>query len=317
MSKMTVIIRYDGPALAGHAMDADYLAPALMGLSILAKKANRQLNGEESSLKVFVRVEQEQKCFQFVIEVIQSFVQQADLLSHDEELFPAKEVCELLGLLGGSTFGLFKLYKWLAREKVPLSELDVHDGDGNVILRNIKNNGSITVQQNTFQLARDSEVTENIKEVVRPLTKSGYEKLQFEENNEITEEINAEEGLEIFGMEVDSNSFHRRVNAFISRPSIKVKRPDLLGNSKWTFVLDKAFEAKIEDIAWLGRYHKAEVQVPPGSYLSVVLRTEIKLDVNNDPFGDPSYYVVEVLEVVLPEKQAELFDPEKIAEDAE
>ena len=94
MSKATAIIRYDGPALAAHSMDVSDLAPALLGLSEIAKIANRKINGDQSSVKVYISVDTEQKCFQFNIEIAQTLLQHVSLLIHNEHMATAKEIAE-------------------------------------------------------------------------------------------------------------------------------------------------------------------------------------------------------------------------------
>ena len=78
---------------------------------------------------------------------------------------------------------------------------------------------------------------------------------------------------------------------------MKVKKPDLLGDSQWSVIFDKAIVAKIEDAAWLEKFHNAEITSLPGSHLDVMLRMEIALDENEDPVGDAKYYIVEVKSV--------------------
>ena len=98
MSKATAIIRYDGPALAEHSMDVSDLAPALLGLSEIAKIANQKINGEQSSVKVFISVDTEQKCFQFNIEIAQTLLQQVSLILHNEHVATAKDIANGLAL---------------------------------------------------------------------------------------------------------------------------------------------------------------------------------------------------------------------------
>ena len=63
MSKISSIVRYDGPALAEHSMDVADLALALIGLSEIVKIYNKKFNGDRSAVKVLVKVDTEQKCF--------------------------------------------------------------------------------------------------------------------------------------------------------------------------------------------------------------------------------------------------------------
>ena len=305
MSKTTAIIRYDGPALAEHSMDVSDLAPALLGLSEIAKIANRKINGEHSSVKVFIRVDTEQKCFQFNIEIAQTLIQQVSLLLHNGQVATAEEIAKWIGIIGGSTLGVFKAYKWIVKQKVTLNELSIKDVSGNVVMTNVDN--SVTVNKNTYYLLGDAEVIGNVKNVVKPLTKEGYDKLQFEKDGEVVDEISAAEGQEIYAMNADSLEVQRLVNKTTFPAKVKVKKPDLLGDSQWSVIFDKAIVAKIEDAGWLERFHNGEISILPGSYLDVMLRMEIALDDNREPIGDPKYYIAEVKDVIRPSQQTNLF----------
>ena len=56
-SKISTVVRYDGPALKEHSMDVADLAPALLGLSEIVKIANKKINGDRSAVKVLVKVD--------------------------------------------------------------------------------------------------------------------------------------------------------------------------------------------------------------------------------------------------------------------
>ena len=98
------------------------------------------------------------------------------------------------------------------------------------------------------------------------------------------------------------------VNKTTFPAKVKVKKPDLLGDSQWSVIFDKAIVAKIEDAVWLEKFHRAEIAIPPGSYMDVMLRMEIALDDKREPIGDPKYYIVEVKTVIPPSQQTTLFE---------
>lgn len=314
MSKISTIVRYDGVALKEHSMDVADLAPALLGLSEIIKISNEKINGDRSAVKVLVKVDVEQSCFQFFIEIKQTFLQQISLLVSSENVATAtaKEIAGWIGIIapgvGAATAGLFKLYKWIADQKVSLNELDIKEDKDNIIISNPSNNRDITVNKHTYIIMNEKDTLKNIKNVVKPLTNEGYDKLQFEQDNEIVDEISSEEGKRIYNISEDSLKLQLRVNKSTSPVKLKVKKPDFLGNSMWSFVLDKVLSAKIEDTLWLEKFQKGEVSIPPGSYLDVLLRTEIELDDNNDPAGNVNYFITEVKDVIPPAEQSDLFN---------
>ncbi len=76
MKSEIVRIRYDGPALEGHAIDVNHLAPALLALGDLCTLANKRFNGDRASVKVLVRADFEAKCFDVAIELVQTVYDQ-------------------------------------------------------------------------------------------------------------------------------------------------------------------------------------------------------------------------------------------------
>jgi hypothetical protein len=55
MSKVAFQLRYDGPALSEHGMDVADLAPALLALGELIKRANFAVNGDASKVNLIVQ----------------------------------------------------------------------------------------------------------------------------------------------------------------------------------------------------------------------------------------------------------------------
>jgi hypothetical protein len=89
-----------------------------------------------------------------------------------------------------------------------------------------------------------------------------------------------------------------------------LKKPDLLGNSKWGFVFDKNIEAEIQDETWIRRVHKGEIkQLYAGVKIPVKLLVEVELDEYKDPKGAPKYTVLEVTgEPIEPSVNMQLFN---------
>jgi hypothetical protein len=54
MSEYEAVIRYDDPALVDHKMDIDDVAPALMALADLCKRANAMANDNRASVRLFI-----------------------------------------------------------------------------------------------------------------------------------------------------------------------------------------------------------------------------------------------------------------------
>lgn len=192
MKVAEVTVRYDGSALANHRMDVADLAPALLGLSELCKIANLRFNGEASSLKVLIGADQEQKCFQFSIEVVQTLWQQAQGLLEHKEIKTAKEILEWLGLIvapASAIFGLFKLWKKLAGRPITEERMTVQDGRNVVQLSIVGDNNTVVTYRETYELFKDEAVRENAKRVIAPVVKPGYEELEFEADGVVQDRV--------------------------------------------------------------------------------------------------------------------------------
>ena len=287
-------------------MDAADLAPALLGLANLVKAANSQVNGERSNVKVLISVDNEHKCFEFVVEIVQTIMQRLAMFAENDSVATAKEIAERVGIIGSPGIGLFGAYKWLKKQNVTLTELNKEEHGSEVTLRNVIGS-DITVNINTYNLMTKPEVVGHVQDVVRPLTREGYDKLQFEDDGTIADEFSSDDARYICAISPESLEVRHLVNKSTFEARVKVKRPDYLGDSQWAVIHDKAIMAKVEDANWLERFHKMEVLVPPGSYLRVMLRIEIMLDGNNDPMGEPRHFIAKVLSVIPPDQQGELF----------
>jgi hypothetical protein len=188
MSDASVTVRYDGPALAGHRMDVADLAPALLGLSELCKLANEHFNGNAAAVKVLIGADQEQKCFQFSLEVVQTILQHAQGLLEHREVRTAKEILEWVGLIGGpiaGVFGLFKLWKRIAGKEVTGEVLTVKDGRNVVQLQINGDNNTVLAYRESYELLKMEAARENAKRVLAPVTQPGYEELEFEQGGEV------------------------------------------------------------------------------------------------------------------------------------
>jgi hypothetical protein len=101
MSRAEIVVRYDGPAVVDHKMEIEQVAPAMLALAELVKRANQIAHGERASVKILVRADVEQHCFAFGIEIVQTFFEKAKDLLSDENVETAKKIAEWIGIISG------------------------------------------------------------------------------------------------------------------------------------------------------------------------------------------------------------------------
>ena len=246
------------------------------------------------------RLAQSPPALSFKFEIVQFLAHQVGALFEDELRAREIEIALTVGLLGA--MGLFELHKWLAQQSVPPQLLRIGKANGSTVIVNPQNNGDITITNNTFNVFNTPGVSDQVKEVVRPLTKDGYERLEFESDGEVVGDFSTKDGRDMCAYDPDLPDVEGGTKASMARTKVKVKKPDLIGDSMWSVVHDKTIDVKMEDQEWLSQFHAAKIAVPAGSHLDVDLRTEIRLDTKEDPIGDARYFISKVHAVVPPGK---------------
>jgi hypothetical protein len=190
MSKVAFQLRYDGPALSEHGMDVADLAPALLALGDLVKRANAAINGDGSKVNLIVQSDFEHKCFQVSLELVQSILSTiGSFLTDEHALKNAQTIAGWLGLIGVPTTAM-GLFAYLARRNgreiqsaVPVDQttLSTEDSKGTVAIT-FKGDGDdnkIIVNQNVFLLGEDPAIRDYAAKVVSPLKRQGIDSLQF------------------------------------------------------------------------------------------------------------------------------------------
>lgn len=316
LSRISSIVRYDGPVLADHSMDVSDLAPALLSLSEIVKIANLKVNGDRSETRIVVR-SAEQNCFQIYVDVVQTVGEYVTTLVSNEPVSTAKEIAEWIGIVSKATkyivpvtigVGVFGIYKWIARQKRPMNSLDIKTNGSNVEIRNNRNNGNVVVDARTFNLVIDPAVLGHAKKILEPLTRDGYDKLNFEHDREIVNEFFKEDARDICRMSPSSLETSRNTRAYEVKRLLQIKKADLLGNSKWEFILNNVIHVKIEDEDWMAKLHDGSIAIQSGCYLDVIMRIEIEVDDNGDFTDNVNYFIMEVKDIIPPGRQIGLFE---------
>jgi hypothetical protein len=246
MSKVAFQLRYDGPALSEHGMDVADLAPALLALGDLIKRANATVNGDASKVNLIVQSDFEHKCFQVSLELVQSILTTiGSFLTDEHALKNAQTIAGWLGLMGGSGFGLFK---YLAHRKGKVVESVTHvadqttittgDSQGNVAVKFQGDDGTMIVNQNVFVLGEDPLIREYATKVVSPLKRKGIDTLQF--NPEHTDKGETITKADADAITIGRNELkEKEIESFEPQPitaHLQVTRPDFDSSAKnWRF----------------------------------------------------------------------------------
>lgn len=307
--KVKAVIRYDGPALAGHEMDVHDLAPSLLALGELCRDANRALNGDTSTVKVLVKADLEQKCFQLGFELVQTLFEQAVALIEQDVVQDAKSILEWIGIISGGAgvaLTVFDLMKWKAKNQK--SNITYNIGPNSAVYI-ASEGGRIEVPIQVHKIAQGANTLKNVQRLLQPVSTDGYEVLEFEHKDRIAQSFSKEEAQEVLEIpsgflikEVDDGDHVSKI-----RTGVRIKRAVYEGDGMWTIIYHKAVEARMGDAEWLEGFQKGVAQAPPKSTLDVDLVVTVPVDNEGIQNGSPKYEITKVHEVELPPKQNALF----------
>lgn len=174
MSRATLKVAFDGPAIHDGTMDVRDLAPALLAIGQLCEEANRVLNGDRIQATVLVRSDFRRGSFEVNLDLVQSLVSQVRSFLAGEDATAAANLLAILGAGSTSVAGLFKVIKWL-RGRRP-NKLIVLDS-GNVRME--IDGSSLETTREVVELYRDLAVRKAAAAVTKPLEKAGIDVIEF------------------------------------------------------------------------------------------------------------------------------------------
>ncbi len=308
VKRASSIIRFDGPALANHEMDVHQLAPALLALGDLCRIANDAVNSDISSVKVLVRADVEQKCFQLQMDLVQTLFERLTTLIEEDDIKSAKELLEWVGIIGGSAMGtaasLFGLYKFLSRKPKEDVVSVTHDNSLGMTTYVYGDNIQYVVPSEVDRIAQHPRALRNVRSLVAPLLEEGYETLEFERSGKPEVLFTKEEAKKIVELSETEISFDREgeiVSVF--RASVKVRKAIMEGDAAWGINYRAAVDAKMIDREWLEDYQAGRIPLPPQSKLIVEMRETVFLNEDGIEIRKPTYEIIKVIGVELPPEQ--------------
>lgn len=166
-------LKYDGEAFAGHSIDVNDLAPALMALADLVKEANAIANDEAQTVAIRVKATHA-NCFEITI---QALAAEAQALLIGNKVTALVNLLALLGMVSGAGVTLLKLVKWLAG-KMPAKVTPLEGGEVEIETKQ----GKLVVGRLVWEFYRSRAVMRSVYGVLRPLEKPGVETVEFIED---------------------------------------------------------------------------------------------------------------------------------------
>lgn len=289
--------------MANKSIDIQALAPSLLALSELIKLLNRQINGEDSAVKVRVNADLKQNCFELNLEVLQDAWDKITGIFSNEEFASAKNLLEWIGIIATPCIGIFGLIKKLKGKQIESVQQQIIDGKNTTTINITGDNNTINIPSEVYRAYQDASIRRKAVDVLAPLREDGYDSLQFYGADGIYQEFKPEDVP-------DFESLHalepQNVSVSKIRAIVKIRKPVYEGNAKWTIIYKKAVDAAFNDTVWLQDYQTNKASAPPQSSLDVDL--EERYITNNDgvQIAPSSYTITKVHDVKLPKVQMEL-----------
>lgn len=304
--EIETIIRYDGPALVGHDMDVEELAPALLALASLIQVANHKFNGDNSAVRVVVNADVKQQCFQIKIKLIQDLLHMTRTFLGGD-VATIKEICEWVGIVGGGTLTLFKLVVALGRKQQDATVFSANTGDDSTVvqIQNLTLNLPEGTPQQVAELLRDPIVVAKAKEVLKPAISPGYDSVAF---------VEPKKGKRVF----EAKSDEVRAALTYEPPALKeedeeeggeptfatgpawVDTSHFRGSAKWVLMWGGTpIYAKMPE-EFVRQFQENEILVVPNTKLTVRMRITPKVDERGNAIGPTRFVVEEVLDRELP-----------------
>lgn len=312
MSRASTTIAYDGPAIAGGAMDVRDLAPALLALSQVCRAANRSLNGDDVEVTTYVRSDIRAGSFEVTIDLVMAapgLIQStlSSLAANREGLADAKQLMEIIGLsvagVAGAGAGVFQFLKWL-RGRKPEKVEPKPDGSTTIHIEG----DIIVVSQAVFQLSQDADARQAIEGVVKPLLKTGIDSFEVREPGKPREAIATAADAFIFSAPLSSDEITGEVLADSETVTVLgVIRPHFeSGQHRWGLHDGQSMRGyEMRDEVFLEKVANGVYKFGKGDALRVRLRNRTWRTPDNRLASAGA--VIEVLEFLPAPKQQRLF----------
>lgn len=262
---------YDGPALAEHRMDVRDLAPALIAIADLFTSANKELNGENTEVRLEVRGSFKAGSFHSELIFVQSLASQIrDLFAGPSAgaFSNALAILSALGIIGGG--GLIGLIRTLRGRKPHRTE-----PEGVQTRVWISEQESFVIDEAIFRLYQNRTVRISLQKVLSPLEREGIDSFGIVRDEAIELAIENDE-LDLFAGSDDPGVV---VTDTIARKMLKLESVVFKDGNKWR-VHDgtSAFFAALDDEQFLVKVD-AGARFGKGDVLVVDLRqTQIVTD---------------------------------------
>ena len=137
----------------------------------------------------------------------------------------------------------------------------------------------------------DNLISDTFNPLLKDEDRTGFQIMQ---DNKIKIDISKDEFDNMSTTIIEKENNYRKKGNIIENIELALKKPDLLGDSKWSFILDKIIEAEMEDKEFLDKVHSGVIRnLYAGVKIPVKLRIEQEFNEEGLLIKDTEKYFVE------------------------
>lgn len=196
----------------------------------------------------------------------------------------------LASVIVATVIGAFKITKHLRGER----PIEVKKENGKVSIKN--KNGEVLLMDNHtankyFQNASLENNTINIVNIVEADEKRGGFQVKGRDDSVIYDREDLKAVAPVVGEMLEETE---RVHVNTIQANLIIRKPDLIGKSKWGFIFDGNIDANIEDEEWLEKVRSENIKFGQGMQVPVQLKIEARIDRQGNVLPNPTYTVLKV-----------------------
>ena len=137
----------------------------------------------------------------------------------------------------------------------------------------------------------DNLISDTFNPLLKDEDRTGFQIMQ---DNKIKIDISKDEFDNMSTTIIEKENNYRKKGNIIENVELALKKPDLLGDSKWSFIFDKIIEVEMEDKEFLDKVHSGIIRnLYAGVKIPVKLRIEQEFNEEGLLIKDTEKYFVE------------------------